>query len=340
MRKIRIADFGVRIGGTVGIIVALALGTLAAPLAADAQQPAKVPRIGFLGPVTPSDFPHLDEGFRTGLREFGYVEGQTVAIEYRWAEGKAERLPDLATQLVGLKVDAIFAITSAAARAAKQATTTIPVVFVAVSDPVKYGLVASFARPGGNMTGLGHLTPEVNEKRMQLLMEAVPGVSRVAILWNPGEESHEEQLRDLAGAARTLGVQLRPVEVARPEELEGAFRTMSGVHAGALMVLASSMTHRHLGKIADLAIRHKLPGIMEFSEFAEAGGLMMYGPSYADMFRRAGNLVGKILKGAKPADLPVEQPTRFELHINLKTAKALGLNIPQSVLVRADQVIQ
>lgn len=297
------------------LLLTLAIAILAAPLPAGAQQPAKVPRIGFLGPVGPSDFPHLDEGFRAGLREFGYVEGQTVVIEYRWAEGKAERLPDLATELVRVNVDAIFEITSAAARAAKQATTTIPVVFVAVSDPVKYGLVASFARPGRNMTGLGHLTPEVNEKRLQLLKEVVPTASRIAILWNPGDESHEEQLKDLAGAARTLAVQLRPVEVDRPEDLEGAFRAMSSMHAGGLMVLASSMTHRHLGKIADLAMKHKLPGIMEFSEFAQAGGLMMYGPSYADMFRRAGNLVGKILKGAKPAGLPVEQPTRFELHI-------------------------
>ena len=323
-----------------GVVVGLVLGTVLALLPSVAQQQKAGPTIGFLGAVTPSDFPHLEDAFRAGLREFGYIEGQNVVIEYRWAEGKAERLPELATELVRLKVDAMFAITSAAARAAKAATSTIPAVFVGVSDPVKYGLVASFAHPGGNITGLGHFTPEVNEKRLELLKETVPGLSRVAILWNPGTESHEEQLRDLARPASVLRLQLQPVAVANPEDLDNAFRIMSSGHAGALMVLASSMTHRHLGKIADLAVKHRLPGIMEFSEFAEAGGMMMYGPSWADMFRRGGNLVGKILKGAKPADLPVEQPTRFELHINLKTAKAFGMTIPQSVLFRADKAIQ
>jgi len=300
-----------------------------------------VPRIGFLGAVTPEDFPHLDEGFRQGLREFGYVEGQNLIIEYRWAEGRAERLPALAAELVQLRMDAIFAITSAAARAAKQATTTVPVVFVGVSDPVKYGLVHSLARPGGNITGLGHFTPELNGKRLELLKEVVPGLSRVGVLWNRGQESHEEQLKDLQAPGKILGLRLQPVGVEKPEDLAVAFAAMAREKAGGLMILASSLTHRHLSRIADLAIQHRLPGIMEFSEFANAGGgFMMYGPTWADMFRRAGLLVGKILKGAKPAELPVEQPTSFALFINLKTAKALGLTIPQSLLLRADQVIE
>ena len=320
------------------VLALIALG--ASPLAAEAQEAKKVSRVGFLGPVTPADFPKLDNAFQEGLRDLGYTEGENMTMVYRWAEGKAERLPDLAAELVGEKVDAIFAITSAAARAAKKATTSIPVVFVAVSDPVKYGLVASFARPGGNMTGLGHLTPEVNEKRLQLLKETVPSASRVAILWNSGYESHEEQLKDLASAAQVLRLGLQPVEVEKPEDLEGAFLAMKAGRADAVMILPSSMTHRYLSRIADQAVKHRLPSIMEFSEFTEAGGLLMYGPRYAYMFRRAGNYMGRILKGAKPADLPVEQPTTFELVINLKTAKALGLTIPQLVLLRANEVIQ
>jgi putative ABC transport system substrate-binding protein len=316
------------------------LALIAAPFGAAAQEARKVPRVGFLGPVTPADFPKLDNSFREGLRELGFVEGGNMKMEYRWADGRAERLPALAAELVREKVDAIFAITSAAARAAKEATTSIPIVFVAVSDPVRYGLVASFARPGANMTGLGHLTPEVNEKRLQLLKEAVPSASRVAVLWNSGYESHEEQLKDLASATRALGLSLQPVEVQNPEDLEGAFQRMKAAHVDALMILPSSMTHRHLSRIADHAVKHHLPSIMEFSEYAEAGGLLMYGPSYAYMFRRAGNYMGRILKGANPADLPVEQPSTFEFIVNLKTAKALGIVIPQSVLLRADALIQ
>jgi putative tryptophan/tyrosine transport system substrate-binding protein len=316
-----------------------ALGAAVWPLAVRAQQPAKVPRIGFLGAVNPEDFPHLENAFRQGLLEAGYVEGRNLVVEYRWAEGKAERLPELAGELVQLKVDAIFCITSAAARAAKNATTSIPVVFVGVSDPVKYGLVAGLAQPGGNMTGLGHFTPELNGKRLELIKEVVPGLAHVAVLWNTGNESHEEQLRDLASPARTLGIRLHPVGVQKPEELEGAFQTMVKERPGALMVLASSLTHRHLRQIADLAVKHKLPSIMEFSEFTDAGGLLMYGPTWAGMFRRGGALIGKILNGARPAELPVEQPTRFALFVNMKTAKALGIDIPPSLLARADEVI-
>jgi putative ABC transport system substrate-binding protein len=320
--------------------LAIATTVLAMPLAAKGQPTGKIPRIGFLGAVTPEDFPHLENAFREGLREAGYVEGRNLVIEYRWAAGKAEQLPELAADLVRLKVDAIFCITSAAARAAKDATTTIPIVFVGVSDPVKYGLVASLAQPRGNMTGLGHFTPELNGKRLELIREVIPGLARVAVLWNTGNESHEEQLRDLATPARTLSVQLRPVGVQKPEELEAAFQTMVKEGSGALIVLASSLTHRHLRRIADLAVKHQLPSIMEFSEFTDAGGLLMYGPTWANMFRRGGVLMGKILKGAKPAGLPVEQPTQFAFFVNLKTAKALGLTIPPSLLLRADQVIE
>jgi putative ABC transport system substrate-binding protein len=321
--------------------ISLLAGAAAAwPLAARAQQQPKVPRIGFLGAVTPEDFPHLENAFREGLQEAGYVEGRNLVIEYRWAEGKAELLPELAAELVQLKVDAIFCITSAAARAAKTATTTIPVVFVGVSDPVKYGLVAKLAQPGGNMTGLGHFTPELNGKRLELIKEVVPGLANVAVLWNTGNESHEEQLKDLAGPARTLGMQLHPVGVDKPEEFEGAFQALAQERPGALMVLASSLTHRHLRQIADLAVKHKLPSIMEFSEFTDAGGLLMLGPTWAGMFRRGGALMGKILKGAKPAELPVEQPTRFALFINMKTAKAIGVDIPPTLLARADEVIE
>jgi putative ABC transport system substrate-binding protein len=321
-------------------VLTLCAMLLALCVSAEGQQSAKVPRIGFLGAVTPEDFPHLEEAFRQGLREFGFVEGKTLVIEYRWAEGRAERLPEMAVDLVRLKVDAIFAITSAAARAAKDATTTIPVVFVGVSDPVRYGLVASLARPGGNMTGLGHFTPELNGKRLELLKEVVPSLRRGAVLWNTGNESHEEQLKDLANPAKSLGVYVRPVGVEQPEELEAAFQAMVKDHASGLVVLASSLTHRHLRRIADLAIKYRLPSVMEFSEFADAGGLLMYGPTWAGMFRRGGQLVGKILKGAKPAELPVEQPMKFEFIINLKTAKQIGLTIPPNVLARADRVIR
>jgi putative tryptophan/tyrosine transport system substrate-binding protein len=322
-------------------LISLLGGAAAAwPLAARAQQPTKIPRIGFLGAVTPEDFPHLENAFRNGLGELGYVEGRNLVIEYRWAEGKAERLPELAADLVGLRVDAIFCITSAAARAAKNATTTIPVVFVGVSDPVKYGLVAGLARPGGNMTGLGHFTPELNGKRLELIKEAVPGLRHVAVLWNTGNESHEEQLRDLASPAQILGMRLHPAGIDRPEDLEGAFQAMVKARAEALMVLASSLTHRHLRQIAALAVRHKLPSIMEFSEFTAAGGLLMYGPTWAGMFQRGGVLMGKILKGASPAELPVEQPTRFAFFVNIRTAKALGLTVPPTLLARADEVIE
>jgi putative ABC transport system substrate-binding protein len=325
-----------------GAALLMSLGlSLAAPLADGAQYTAgKVPRIGWLGSLSPSAVPHLREAFRQGLCDLGYVEGQNIGIELRFAEGRTEWLPDLAAELVALKVDVLVAAGTPAALAAKQATTTIPTVFVAVGDAVGSGLAASLARPGGNMTGLALLTPEVNEKRLELLKETLPGASRVAILLNPGNRSHEQQVRDLAVAARALGVQLQPVEVQSPDDFEGAFATMSRQNAGAVIVLPSAIHHNHLRRIADLAVRSRLPGMCEFLEFVGEGGLMGYGPSWADLHRRVATYVDKILRGAKPADLPIEQPTTFRLVVNLKTAKALGLTIPPSVLARADEVIQ
>jgi len=323
-----------------GMVAALALGMLAAPLAVGAQQARQVARVGYLGATAAGASPHVVEAFRQSLREQGYVEGQNLAIEFRWAEGRADRFPALAAELVSLAVDVIFAPTTPAALAAKDATTTIPIVFVLVGDPVGTGLVQSLARPGGTITGTALLSPEVNEKRLELLKETVPGLSRVAVLLNPGRQAHEQQVKDLSGAGRVLGVQIRAVGVQRAEDLEGAFAAMSRESAGAVFVLVSPLHHLEMQRIVDLAKQHRLPAVMEFNDFAEKGGLMAYGPRAVDLYRRAGSHVGKILKGTKPADLPVEQPTKFELVINLKTAKALGLTIPQSILIRADQVIQ
>ena len=322
---------------TAGFILTLALGTLTAPLAADAQQGAKVPRIGFLSPSAPS-FP--SEAFRRGLRDLGYVENQNIVIEYRWAEGQYDRLPDFAAELVRLKVDVIVAVVTQASLAAKNATRTIPIVMVGVSDPVGSGLVATLARPGANITGTSSMTAEVVGKSLELLKEAVPKVSRVAVLWNPANPVFQAQmLRETEVAARALGVQLQILEARGPDELERAFAAMTRERASALLVLGDPTFFLHRARIADLAAKSRLPAMYGFKEFVDAGGLMAYGAHLPDLFRRAATYVDKILKGAKPADLPVEQPTHFELVISLKTAKALGLTIPQSVLIRADQVI-
>ncbi|HEV2055927.1 MAG TPA: ABC transporter substrate-binding protein [Methylomirabilota bacterium] len=318
------------------------LGFLAAPLAAEAQQPAKISRIGFLSPSSPSDPPmqHSLEVFRHGLGELGYVEGQNIAIESRWAEGKYDRLPGLAAELVRLKVDVIVTAAVPAIRAAKEATSTIPIVMAVVVDPVATGLVASLARPGGNITGLSNMAPELVGKQLQMLKEVVPKASRVAVLWNPANPGNAPQLREAEAAARTLGVRLQPVEARDPNDFDGAFAAMIRQQAGALIVLLDVMFTDHRTRIADLAAKSRLPAVYGLSEHAEAGGLMAYSASRAALFRRAATYVDKILKGAKPADLPVERPTKFELVINLKTAKALGLTIPPSLLVRADRVIE
>jgi putative ABC transport system substrate-binding protein len=314
---------------------------VAAPFAADAQQAGKVPRIGFLGTRTLSDTSPLLDAFRQGLRELGWVEGQNIVIDYRFAEGRFDRLPDLAAELVRLKVAIIVAAPTPAAVAAKKATETIPIVAIALGDPVGIGLIASLAHPGGNVTGSSFSVGlEIAGKGLELLKETVPKVRRVAILSNPGNPGQPLSIRELNVGARSLGVQLQLLEVRGPNEFDGAFAAMATERVGALLVVADSMFNLHRTQLADLAARSRLPAAYGLRENVEAGGLMSYGPSLRDLFRRSATYVDKILKGAKPGDLPVEQPTKFELVINLKTAKALGLTIPQSVLSRADQVIE
>jgi putative tryptophan/tyrosine transport system substrate-binding protein len=318
-------------------------GIVVAPLAAEAQQAAKIARIGYLTGSLATN-PHLPEAFRQGLRDLGYVEDRNVVIEYRDADRKSERLPALAAELVALKVDVIVAAGGTpAALAAKQATRTLPIVFVGAADPVTSGLVTSLARPGGNVTGLSILAPELVGKGLEQLTQAVPGVSRVAVLWQPGglpERTEKDMVRGADVAARALGVRLQVVEARGPADFDRAFSDMTRARAGALTVLLSNMFLRERRRLVDLAAKHRLPAVYGLREFVDAGGLMSYGPDLADVFRRVATYVDKILKGAKPADLPVEQPTKFELVINLKTAKALGLTIPQSLLGRADEVIE
>ena len=326
-------------------LATVAGGLLAAPLAAEAQQADKTARIGYLSPNLATG-PHLREAFRKGPRDLGYVEGRHLVIEYRDAEGKVERLPALAAELVALKVDVIVTEggSTVVPLAAKRATRTLPIVFASVADPVGSGLVTSLARPGGNVTGLTGLTAELVGKRLELLTQAVPGVGQVAVLWLPGalgERTEKEMLTEAGVAARGLGVRLQFVEATRdPADFDRAFSDMTTARAGALTLLPSSRLRREHRRLVDLAARHRLPTVYFSRDFVDAGGLMSYAASVTDSRRRAATYVDKILKGAKPADLPVEQPTKFDLVINLKTAKALGLTIPPSLLQRADQVIE
>jgi len=326
---------------TVGIIVTFTLALLAVPHASKAQPPGRVPRIGMLwfGSPVVGPSPHL-EAFRQGLRELGYTEGQNIVIETRHAAMRPALLPDLAANLVLSKVDVIVAAGDPAIYAARHATSTIPIVMVAGADPVGSGLVASLARPGGNLTGSSALSPELSGKRLQLLTEALPGVSRVAVLWNPADPAKALDVRETQAAGQALGVQLQLLEVRGPEEFESAFAAMTRDRAEALITLGDPLTVSHRMRIVDLAAKSRLPTMYDVREFVEAGGLMAYGPSLADLFRRAAAYVDKILKGGKPGTLPVEQPMKFELIIDLKTARALGLTLPQSVLFLADQVIQ
>jgi putative tryptophan/tyrosine transport system substrate-binding protein len=316
---------------------------LAVPLAAEAQQAAKkVARIGYLS-LNLAANPQLQESFLQGLRDLGYVEGRNLVIEYRDAEGKSDRFPALAAELTALKVDVLVAANSLAVLPAKQATKTIPIVFTAVPDPVGSGLVTSLARPGGNVTGLSGLAAKLVGKCLEQLKQAVPGVSRVGVLWHPGafgERTEQEMLKEAEVAARALGVQLRVVEARGPADLDRAFSDMISARAGALTVLTSGMFFTERTRLVALAAKNRLPAVYPWREAVDAGGLMSYGANIAAMYLRAATYVDKILKGAKPADLPVEQPTKFELVINLKTAKDLGLTIPQSVLARADYLIQ
>jgi putative ABC transport system substrate-binding protein len=323
--------------------ITLLLGGLFGPGAAEAQQAAKVARIGVLA-NNPAANPHLREAFLQGLRDLGYVEGRNLVIEYRSVEGKLERYPALAAELVALKVDIIVAVNPTAALAAKQATRTLPIVFAAeAADPVVSGLVASLARPGGNVTGLTGLGSQLVGKCLDQLRQAVPEVRRVAVLWQPGalgKRTEKDMLKGAEVAAQALGVRLQLVEARASEDLDRAFSEMTRARASALTVLSTGMFASERRRLVDLAAKNRLPTMFSLREYVDAGGLMSYGPNLPDMFRRAATYVDRILKGAKPADLPVEQPTKFELVINLKAAKALGLTIPPSLLARADHVIE
>ena len=314
----------------------MAGGLLAAPLTAESQQTRKVPRIGVLAGQSPESSPPILV-LREGLRELGYVEGQNIAIEWRWAQGKDERYADLAAELVKLKVDIIVAPTTAGAQAAQRATRTIPIVMGFVSDPVALGLVANVARPGGNITGLGVPTPEIAGKRLQLLREVAPTVARIAVLSDPRQFA---DLRGTEAAARTLGVQLQVWKVGSGGELDRVFTVIARERAAGIIILGSTTLFANRARIAQLAVTHCLPTSAWARELTEAGCLMSYGANLPEVARRVAYFVDKILKGAKPGDLPIEQPTKFDLVINLKTAKALGLTIPPSLLGRADEVIQ
>jgi putative ABC transport system substrate-binding protein len=309
-------------------------GAAAWPLAARAQQPAKLPRIGII------DESPIWNAFRHGLRDLGYLEGQNIAFEYRYAGGLPDRLASVATELVNRPVDLIATFGTPPTLAAKQATTTIPIVMMGVGDPVGAGLIASFNRPGGNITGNTILGPEVAGKRLQLLKEVIPSLSRVAFLWNPDNASHPAQLAELRVAVETLGITLLPLAVRSSDEFDSAFAAMIRERSDGFLMTADPFHQRSIGRIIDFLANNRIPGMFLTREIVVAGGFLSYGASVPDLFRRGALYVHKILQGAKPADLPVEQPVKFELAVNLKTAKALGLTIPESFLLRADEVIE
>jgi putative ABC transport system substrate-binding protein len=321
------------------VIGAVLLAVAAAGPPVDAQQAPKIAKIGYLATTSQAAAGHVVEAFRQALRELGYVEGKTVVLEVRYGEARPERLPELARELVSLKMDVIVAGADGGIAALKRETQTIPIVMGNSSDPVGTGFVTSLARPGGNVTGLSTMSPELSGKRLELLREAVPGLSRVAFLWNPDVRGNVLDYKETEGAARSLRLALQSVEVSRAEDLDRAFSAVTNERAQALVLPANPIGFVNRGRIASFAQRNRLPTMSAQREYVDAGGLMSYGHSLTDMFRRAAIYVDKILKGAKPAELPVEQPTKFEMVINLKTAKALGLTIPQSLIRRADQVI-
>ncbi len=318
------------------LVFTLALSLLSAALAADAQPAGKIWRIGVLAnePWRPI------EGLREGLRQLGYTEGKTLTFEYRWSQGQADRLPALAADLVRLKVDVIVTVSTPATLAAKQATATIPIVMGIVGDPVGAGIVSSLARPGGNVTGVSTLGAELEPKRLELLKELLPNLSRVGVLWNPTNPYGVIAVQHAQRAAQTLGLSLDLVPVRAADDLDRAFSSLSRLRPAATLVIADQLLLSHRTGIADYMARSRLPTASTYREHVEAGGLLSYSTNYYEAFRRAATFIDKILKGAKPTDLPVEQPTKFELVINLKTAKALGLTIPQSLLFRADQIIE
>ena len=326
---------------TISFLALLTVFTLVQLQSTEAQQPKKIPKIGVLLPWSPQSGVSLSflQAFRRGLHELGYVDDRNLAMELRYSGGM-ERFPDVAAELVRLKVDIIVTTSGPQSHAVMQATDTIPVVFTQVIDPVTEGLVASLARPGGNLTGLSQIGPELAGKRLELLKEAFPTISRVAVLGTMRSQGHKLRLKETQIAATAIGVKLQPLEVRRLEDFEGAFRAATTGRAAALIVLQSALINTNRKKIVELAANNRLPTMFTERTHVEAGGLMSYGPSYFDLQRRAATYVDKILKGAKPGDLPVEQPTKFELVINLNTAKQIGLTIPSNVLARADRVIR
>jgi putative ABC transport system substrate-binding protein len=310
------------------------------PLQARAQQPGKMPRVGFLGNSTAALEANLVGPFREGLRALGYEEGRNIAIEYRWAEGKYDRFPALISELSASNVDVIVTAGTPASLAVKKATTSVPLVMVAVGDPVGTGLVATLARPGGNATGLSSIAPELEGKRLELLREIVPKLSHVAVFWNPTNAFHTSAMRQARAATQTLQIKLQELGVQKTEELDGAFKAILRERPDALFILADRVFLHNRVRMMEFAANNRLPSVNAYRELVEAGGLMSFGPSYPDMHRRAATYVDKILNGAKPADLPVEQPVKFVLVVNLKAAKALGVELPPTVLIRADEVIE
>jgi putative tryptophan/tyrosine transport system substrate-binding protein len=324
----------------IGLVVVLTVGLLAAPFAAEAQPAGKAHRIGFLGNSTAALEANLVGPFREGLRELGYVEGQNIAIEYRWAEGKYERFPSLIAELLAQRVEVIVTAGTPATQAVKKATTSVPLVMVGVGDPVASGIVVSLKRPGGNITGVTSIGDETQGKRLELLREILPTASSIAVLSNPENQSNGPVLNELRAAAKILGMKVQVFDVKTAGDLEEAFKAIVRARPGALQVMGDRLFLHNRQRIVDFATKQHLPAVAVHPELVEAGGLFSFGPSYPGMHRRAAYFVDRILKGIKPADLPVERPTKFEFVINLKTAKALGLTIPQSLLLRADQVIE
>jgi putative tryptophan/tyrosine transport system substrate-binding protein len=324
----------------IGLIIILALGILGAQVVSAAQPPAKVPRLGFLSVVGPPYSEVEQAPFWHAMRELGWVEGQNLIVERRFAEGLYDRLPTLAAELVRLQVDILVTYGTPSSLAAKQATTTIPTVMVGAGDPLRAGLVPSLARPGGNITGSSQLAPELGAKRLELLREAVPTASRVAFLWNPTNPVQIHHFHDLQEAARMLGMTLQALEVRTSDDFDRAFAAITRERPDALLLTGDLMHQVHIRRIIDFAAQMRLPAVYQLRENVVAGGLMSYGASIPELFRHSALYVDKILKGAKPADLPIEQPMKFDLVVNLKTAQALGLTIPASLLFQADEVIQ
>jgi putative tryptophan/tyrosine transport system substrate-binding protein len=310
------------------------------PLAARAQQPRRIPRVGFMGNSTAALEANLVGPFRDGLRELGYQEGRNIVIEYRWAEGEYERFPALVAELLAVPVDVIVTAGTPATLAVKYATSTVPLVMIAVGDPVGTGIVPSLGRPGGNITGLSSIAPDLEGKRLELLREVIPKLSHVALFLNPLNPFHTVSMQQAFAAAQALGIKLQALEVRTSEELDGAFAAIIRAKPDALLILADRIFLHNRQRMMDFATEHRLPSVNAYRELIEVGGLMSYGPSYEDMHRRAADYVDKILKGAKAGDLPVEQPTKFTLILNLKSARTLGIDVPPMLLARADEVIE